>query len=72
MLGTRLSLAKGEGLCLHMYLDHSVLEVIANGRACLSSRIYPTRPDSLGVGVFSAGGAVVLEGIRAWTMGSIW
>ncbi len=72
VLGTRLSLAKGEGLCLHVYLDHSVLEVIADGRACLSSRIYPTRPDSLGVGVFSAGGAVVLEGIRAWTMGSIW
>ena len=53
-----------------MYLDRSVLEVIANGRACLSSRICPTRPDGLGVGLFS-GGAVVLEGSRL-VDGSIW
>ncbi len=67
---TALALTDREGLSLHLYLDHSVLEVVANGRACLSSRVYPTRADSLGVGVLSGGGT--LQGLQAWTMGAIW
>lgn len=42
-----LALGWGEGLALRLLLDGSVLEVYANGRACLSSRLYPTREDSL-------------------------
>jgi len=72
VLGSALALGKGEGLSLHIYVDHSVLEVIANGRVGLSSRVYPSREDSLGVGVFAGGGAVTLRGIQAWQMGCIW
>lgn len=36
-------LAAGEGLELRIFLDRSVLEVFANGRQCITQRIYPTR-----------------------------
>lgn len=70
--GTPLPLEEGEGLALHVYVDHSVIEVIANGRTCLSTRIYPTREDSLGMGAFAAGGSASLESLRAWRLKGIW
>ena len=42
-------LGEGETLRLHIFLYRSVLEVFANGRQCLTQRIYPTRADSLGL-----------------------
>ena len=48
-------LAAGEGLELRIFLDRSVLEVFANGRQCITQRIYSTRADSLGVRLFSKG-----------------
>ena len=46
----------------------SVLEVFANGRLCLTQRIYPTRADSLGVSVFARGGEAILNSLDAWTI----
>ncbi len=66
-----LELERGEALELRVFVDHSVLEVFANGRACLSSRVYPTRADSLGVEVVSRNNAQ-LEALDAWDMVSIW
>ncbi len=67
-----LALAPGEGLSLRIFLDRSVIEVYANGRACLTSRVYPTRPDSLGVTLWAEGGRVRVASLDAWTMASIW
>ena len=67
-----LPLEAGEGLDLHVYVDHSVIEVIANGRACLASRVYPTREDSVGLAVFAEGGAATVASLRAWPLASIW
>lgn len=64
-----LALRPGEGLTLHIFLDRSIIEVYANTRACLTSRIYPTRPDSLGLGVFAQGGPVKLKSLDVWEMG---
>jgi len=50
---TPLALRRGERLKLHVFLDRSVVEVFANGHTCLSSRVYPTQPNSLGVDVFA-------------------
>jgi len=69
---TRLELAEHEHLRLRVFLDHSVVEVFANGRTCLTSRVYPTRTDSLGVSVFSAGGAAHLFGLDVWEMDAVW
>ena len=56
---------------LHLYLDRSVLEVFANGRAYLAARIYPTRGDSLGLGLFGTGNTR-LESLDVWQINSIW
>ncbi|MEU4197109.1 glycoside hydrolase family 32 protein [Kribbella sp. NPDC026611] len=56
---------------LRVIIDHSVLEIFANGRA-LTARVYPTRPDAVGVAVGAVGGHIQLEQLDAWTMADIW
>jgi beta-fructofuranosidase len=63
---------EGEPLRLHIYLDRSVLEIFVNDDFCLSCRIYPTRKDSVRVGVFSINGEAVLRSLDVWKMNSIW
>jgi beta-fructofuranosidase len=66
-----LKLNPGEPLRLTAFLDASVLEVFANGRACLTARVYPTRNDSLGVGLFARGGRARLLSLDAFEMRAI-
>ena len=68
-----LSLSEGETLKLHLFLDRSMLELFANGRRCLTSRIYPIRPDdSLGIKLFASSGGARLKSLEAWPLKSIW
>lgn len=67
-----LTLASGELLALHIFLDHSVLEVFANDRVSITSRIYPTGTDSLGVALVAERADALLLRLDAWPMGSIW
>lgn len=54
---------------LRVLVDHSALEIFANGRP-LTARIYPTRPDeAVGVGI-GADGDVTLARFDAWQMAS--
>ncbi len=62
------TLADGEVLTLHIFLDRSVLEIFVNNRICLTQRIYPTRPDSLGVSLFADSSAAHLNSLNAWTL----
>ncbi|MGA8030416.1 MAG: GH32 C-terminal domain-containing protein, partial [Bryobacteraceae bacterium] len=61
-------LGPGEALELHVFLDHSVLEVFVNGRGTLSSRIYPTRGDSDGIELLCEGGSALVERLDIWVM----
>ena len=61
-------LSVGETLNLRIFLDHSILEVYANSRQCITQRIYPTRSDSVGISLFSGDGSVNVKSIRAWDM----
>ena len=61
-------LGVGEPLRLRIFLDRSILEVYANGRQCVTQRIYPTRADSLGVALYSRGGSARVESFDAWGM----
>ena len=61
-------LKPGEPLRLRIFIDHSILEVFANGRQCLTQRIWPTRDDSTGVAVFSRSGAIRVRSAEAWNM----
>jgi len=66
--GGKLDLRPGERLRLRVFLDRSVLEVFANGRACLTSRIYPTRSDSQCLRLSSKGGRSELLSLDVWRM----
>jgi len=61
-------LPAGEPLRLRVFLDKSVVEVFANGRQCITQRIYPSRPDSVGVRLFSRGGSARVRIVEAWDM----
>jgi sucrose-6-phosphate hydrolase SacC (GH32 family) len=63
-----LALPAGEPLRLRVFLDHSIIEVFANGRQCLSQHVYPTRPDSLGIAFVGEGAPSTLRRARAWRM----
>ena len=61
-----LLLAEGEHLQLRVFVDKSVVEVFANKRQAVMRRIYPERPDSIGVKVFSRGGETTVNSIQSW------
>src|SRR5919205_324723 len=67
--GGMVDLGESERLKLNVFLDGSVVEVFANGRSCLTERIYPTRPDSLGLGLFARGGKARVAALGIWEMG---
>ncbi len=71
--GTRtpLRLAAGEKLVVHVFLDRSVVEVYANGRACVT-RVVAADESDLGVAAFATGGNATLKRLDAWTMKTIW
>lgn len=62
------ALEPGETLSLHIFLDNSLVEVYANGRACLTTRIYPTRADSCGIRLYAQGGSALLTSLDVWTL----
>jgi len=62
----------GETIELRVFVDRSVVEVFAQGGHYLGKRIYPARPDSLDVQIFSLGGDATLHSLEAWEMDAIW
>jgi beta-fructofuranosidase len=66
------ALAAGGALSLRIFVDRSIVEVYANGRQCVTKRIYPSRADSLGVQVFASGGPATVVSADVWRMASIW
>ena len=60
-----LDLMPGERLKLRVFVDRSVVEVFANGRQAIARRIYPARPDSVGVRLFSRGGQAHVHAFEA-------
>ena len=62
----------GEPIALRVFVDRSVVEVFANDRHYLAKRIYPARPDSLGVQLFARGGKATVRSLDVWQMGAIW
>lgn len=56
-----LRLAKNEQLHLTLFLDRSIVEVYANGSACLTTRVYPERADSMGFRLSGKGKKLLLR-----------
>ena len=63
-----LTMQPGEPLRLRIFLDHSMLEVFANNRQCLTQRLWPTRNDATGVSLFSNGSKTTVRSLEAWEM----
>jgi len=61
-------LKPSEPLRLRIFVDKSVVEVFANGRQAVMRRIYPSRPNSVGMALFSTGGAARVTSLKAWEM----
>jgi beta-fructofuranosidase len=59
-------------LRLRILLDRSVLELYTPSGQCLTSRIYPQRPDSQGLAVEARGGAAYLRSADVWRMRGTW
>jgi len=61
-------LEDGETLKLRIFIDKSVLEVFANGRQCITQRIYPSRGDSKQVKLFARHAGAKALVVKAWDM----
>lgn len=61
----------GENLKLHIYLDRSMVEAYANGLKSLTTRVYPSRKDALGLEIWGDGEPLV-KSMEIWDMQSIW
>jgi len=60
------TLGTDEPLHLRIFVDRSILEIYANGRQCVTQRIYPTRDDSLETALFSRRGTASVLTVDAW------
>ena len=59
-----------EPLRLRAFLDGSTVELFANERHCLTSRVYPTREDSTGISLTASGGRADIEDLSIWELGA--
>ncbi|WP_017811233.1 glycoside hydrolase family 32 protein [Paenibacillus shenyangensis] len=71
--GIRMAPLQHDGLLtLRLFLDRSSIEVFANeGRATLTSRIYPTGAMT-GIELFAAGGKTDVKEWTCWTLEDVW
>ena len=67
----QLVLDDDEPLNLTLFLDNSVIEVYANERISMTSRIYPSRDDAQGLQLECTRGSAKAQ-VAVWQMGSIW
>lgn len=61
-------LGRTESLRLHIFLDGSVIEIYANDRFYMATRVYPKGPRSTGIGLYSNAGTAKLASLEAWEM----
>lgn len=58
----------GATVTLRVFVDRGVVEAFADDRQAVVRRAYPARTNSLGVAVFTTGGAATIRRIAAWKM----
>ncbi|WP_436927498.1 glycoside hydrolase family 32 protein [Halosimplex amylolyticum] len=60
-----------EHLDLRVFVDKSIVEVFANGRETLTTRVYPD-PENTGIALSAHRGTARLESLDIWDMENIW
>jgi beta-fructofuranosidase len=71
ILHAPLELPTGEALKLRVIVDASVIEIIANERACLTVRTYPSRRDAVHVALVARGAPAQLTRLDAYSLSPI-
>jgi beta-fructofuranosidase len=59
-------------LTLRLFIDRSVIELFADERTCVTSRVYPTRANNTSLTLFAENGSVTIHRLSIWPMKSIW
>ncbi|WP_396611456.1 GH32 C-terminal domain-containing protein [Haloferax sp. S1W] len=59
---------EGTSLSLRVFVDCSVVELFANDRRVLTTRVYPSRADADGVSLAASGGDVAVTQFDAWEL----
>lgn len=60
---------KGENLQLHIYLDRSMVEAYINHRKSLTTRVFPSKGDAMGLKLW-ADGNITVKSMNVWEMKS--
>jgi fructan beta-fructosidase len=61
-----------EKIKLHIFFDHSIVEVFANdGAVVMTAQLFPDEKDN-GIELFSNGGVTKFESVKLWNMKSAW
>ncbi|MFW6270034.1 MAG: GH32 C-terminal domain-containing protein [Bacillota bacterium] len=68
--GGKIDLNDDGNLSLHIYIDRSMVEVYANNSKSLTSRVYPTRADSLGLELIDSDSEITIKNLEIWRLGS--
>jgi beta-fructofuranosidase len=67
-MGIPYNVNQGDTLDLHIFLDGSVLEVFLNEDIVISTRIFPSGQQSIGIDAFSQGGTATFLNLDVWEM----
>ncbi len=62
------SIAVGQTCKIHLFIDHSIMDVFINNQLAFSIRIFPTDLDSNGVEVFAEGTTTYVNSVKAWKL----
>ena len=61
----------GDDCTLHVYFDHSILDIFINDRYASSIRVFPYDYTANGCEVFALNGTATIESVQAWGLGEI-
>lgn len=62
------ALAQGNNLKLHIFIDHSIMDIFINDMYAFSMRVFPTDTNAEQVEAFSDGGTTRATSIQAWKL----
>ena len=60
----------GETLRMHIFIDHSIMDIFINNQYAFSIRVFPTDTNAEDIEAFSEGGTTTATSIQAWKLNS--
>ncbi len=60
----------GDTIRIHIFIDHSIMDVFISNQYAFSIRVFPTDPNANDIEAFSTGGSTHAASIQAWNLDS--